>query len=206
MAGQRVASGFGGALTAHATVVFVDESGFSQRPNVRRTWSPRGQTPVIADHLSWDCVSAIGALVWRPADPDDVRLFLSLRDHAIRQQDVVSYLQSLRRHIRGPVVVVWDNLSAHRAQTVRAYAAANEQWLTVEHLPPYAPELNPVEQVWANLRGRELANYTPDSLGELTAQIACGKRRIRRVKHGLNFIKHCGLLDLTTINLKRKGH
>jgi len=188
-----------------ATVVFVDESGFSQRPSVRRTWAPRGQTPVVDDHVNWTRLSAIGALAWRPGEAA-VRLFLSLHDHAVRQPDIVSYLRSLRRHIRGPVIVVWDNLSAHRAKQVREYVAVNCEWLTLVYLPPYAPELNPVEQVWANLRARELANYTPDSLDELEAQIARGKRRIRRSNHGLGFIKHTGLLDQTHSNVLCKDH
>lgn len=157
------------------------------------------------DHVNWKRLSAMGGIAWRPGRPD-TRLFLSLRPHSIRQGDVVSFLASLHRHIRGRVVVVWDRLSSHRGGQVRKYIEANARWLTVEWLPPYAPELNPVEQVWANLEGCELANYTADDLDELAVQIERGKRRMRRRGHGLGFIKHTTLLSPTDFNLLCKAH
>jgi transposase len=195
----------GGALTAGATIVFIDESGFSQRPSVRRTWAPRGRTPVVEDHVNWDRLSAVGAIAWHPGKPD-TRVFLSLWPHSIKQPEVLEFLKSLHRHVHGQVVVVWDRLPAHRGNLVREYIEANASWLKVEFLPPYAPELNPVEQVWANLRARELANYTPDDLGELAVAIERGKRRIRRRGHGLGFIKHTDLLSDDDFNLLCKAH
>src|SRR5947209_19484515 len=41
------------------TVVFVDESGLSERPHRVRTWAPRGQTPVLQYSFNWKCLSAI---------------------------------------------------------------------------------------------------------------------------------------------------
>ncbi len=46
------------------TIVFVDESGLSERPNRYRTWSPRGQTPVLQYHFNWKSLSAIAGVTW----------------------------------------------------------------------------------------------------------------------------------------------
>ena len=165
-------------------IVFADESGFSQRPSVRRTWGPKGRTPVLYELVTWNRFSALGALGWHP-QRRQVRLFLSLRPHTVKSEDVLDFLRSLRRHIPGPVTLVWDNLPVHRSKLVRQYLQAQHQWLRVEWLPAYAPELNPVEDVWANLEGRELANFGPDNMAELHGQITKGARRIRR---------HCSLL------------
>jgi hypothetical protein len=175
-------------------IVFLDESGFSQRPTVRRTWGRKGQTPVLREHVTWNRFSAIGALGYHP-QRGQVRLFLSLRPQAIRGEDIVGFLRSLRRHVRDPVILIWDNLPVHRSQVVRDYLKAQRKWLTVKWLPAYAPELNPLEDVWANLDGRELANFVPDQMDQLERQVAKGARRIRRHDHLLRgFLEHAGLV------------
>jgi hypothetical protein len=50
-----------------------------------------------------------------------------------------------------PVTVIWDNLGAHHAGDLQAWAAT-QSWLVVEYLPSYAPELDPVEGLWATRR------------------------------------------------------
>ena len=182
-------------MRAGATVVFVDESGFSQRPSVRRTWAPRGQTPVLREQFNWKRLWASGAIAWRPHQPR-TRLFLSLGPGAIASEQVVAFLRQLRRHLRGPVVVLWDGLPAHRSGQTQAYVEANRSWLTVERLPAYAPELNPVEGLWASLTSHATANFSPDTLEELGGRLRGGIRRLRRQPDlGLNFIKHAGLIS-----------
>ena len=173
----------------------MDECGFSQRPHVRRTWAPQGQTPVIHDHFNWKRLSATGALAWRP-DQDDTRVFLSLRPGALDTEDALEFLCNLRRHLRGPVVVLWDGLPAHRSRRVAEYARTQAHWLRLVRLPAYAPELNPVEGLWAQLKAGASANYAPDSLGELEGHLQQATRRARRRDHmGLGYLHHAGLLD-----------
>ena len=178
-------------------IVFMDESGFSQRPSVRRTWGRKGQTPVLHEDVTWSRFSAMGAVGFHPGRKQ-MRLFLSLRPHAINSIEIIGFLKSLRRHIRDPVVLVWDNLPAHRSKAVREYIHKQHKWLRVEHLPSYAPELNPVEDLWANLDGRELANFVPDDMNALQCQISKGARRIRRHDQLLwGFFRHAELLHDT---------
>lgn len=176
-------------------IVFMDESGFSQRPSVRRTWGRKGQTPILREQVTWNRFSAMGALGWHPGRKQ-VRLFLSLRAHAVNSEEVIGFLRSLRRHVRDTVVLVWDNLPVHRSKAVRDYLRDQVHWLQVEWLPAYAPELNPLEDVWANLDGQELANFVPDDMHELHRQIGKGARRIRRHNHLIwSFLKHAQLLS-----------
>lgn len=181
--------------------MFVDEGGFSQRPSVRRTWGRKGQTPVLHEELTLNRFSTIGALGWhRPRQ--QVGLFLSLRPHTIKTDDIVVFLRSLRRHVRGPVTLIWDNLPAHRSRVVREYLQAQRRWLRVEWLPAYAPELNPLEDAWANLDRRELANFVPEDMAQLHGQITRGVRRIRRHPDLLwGFLKHAQLLSQHEIKM-----
>ena len=55
-----------------------------------------------------------------------------------------------------------------------AFVASQRSWLTVERLPAYAPELNPVEALWGNLKGQELANRRCDTLEEVVEATKAG--------------------------------
>jgi len=68
-------------------------------------------------------------------------------------------------------------------------------WLRVKYFPPYAPELNRVEQLWANLRYQGLADHAADDLDDIHRWVDNGKRRVRKRDLGLGFIKHAGLIS-----------
>jgi DDE superfamily endonuclease len=77
---------------------------------------------------------------------------------------------------------------------MRAWTRAQRGWLVVEHLPPYAPDLNPVETLWANLKRQELANLATESLGEVMAAAWRGIERVRRAHHlPYAFARRCGI-------------
>jgi len=132
-------------------------------------------------------------IAYRPAD-DAVRVLFSLGPGNVDSDWAVRGLRSLRRHLSGAVILLWDGLPAHRSAHTRRHVQAQHGWLQVERLPAYAPELNPVEAMWANLSARELANLCPETLDELATHVQRGVRRIRRHNHlGLAFLKHSGL-------------
>jgi len=176
----------------------MDESGFSEKPSVRRTWAPKGQTPVLRAPVNWQQLSAIGALALSP-DRSQVRTFLSLHPGPIRAPQVIDFLRSLRRHLRAPVLLVWDRLGAHRAHLTRDWRARQGHWLSVEWLPGYAPELNPVECLWAYLKGGDSANFCALDLTDLTLHLG---RRMRRARAQdqlpWSFLEHSGLYPFLT--------
>ena len=104
-------------------------------------------------------------------------------------------LDAAHQQLGGPLVLVWDNLNTHTSRTMTELIAARP-WLTVFRLPPYAPELNPVEAVWSCLK-RSLANLTKHNIAQLTALV---KTRLKRMQHRPSllsgFLAKAGL-DLT---------
>jgi hypothetical protein len=78
-----------------------------------------------------------------------------------------------------PTTVIWDNLGAHHAKDLHAWVAT-QPWLELAYLPAYAPELNAVEGLWANLKGCELANRCCADRRELIATAQVGSIRVRR--------------------------
>jgi len=127
----------------------------------------------------WEQLSAIGAVAYPSSGRKRARILLQTRPGAVVSADVVRFLRHLRRHIRGPVLLLWDGLHAHRSRETRAYLEAQHAWLTVERLPAYAPELNPVEGLWGWFKGGVVANLCPDRLEPIVRALAVGRRRLR---------------------------
>src|SRR4029077_17089913 len=108
---------------------------------------------------------------------------------------LVTFLRALKRHFRrGRVILIWDGLGAHKSQRMRAFLTRQRRWLTVERLPAYAPELNPIEQVWGNVKTRELANVCAPDLAALRSPLRAGFARVRRQPQlAFAFLQHAGL-------------
>lgn len=85
----------------------------------------------------------------------------AIHSHNVRTPEVVGYLKELHRQLRRPLIVVMDRLPAHRS-AVSQLRKRGVDWLHVEWLPGYAPDLNPVEALWSYSKYSRLANFTPD--------------------------------------------
>ncbi|GCE02598.1 hypothetical protein EHYA_10375 [Embleya hyalina] len=91
---------------------------------------------------------------------------------------------AVRAHLqlRGPIVLIWDNLNTHRAADLRKYAADHD-WLTVVQLPNYAPDLNPVEGIWSLVRHGFTGNVAFTDADHLVRTIGHALRHIQRRPH-----------------------
>jgi hypothetical protein len=129
-----VAPGKKNAARLGAHLVFVDESGFLLIPSVRRTWAPAGQTPVLRHWQRHDRISVISGIAVSPRR-HRLGLYFHLHDANLHAAEVCAFLRMVLRHLRGPVIVVWDNGNIHKGPVVRALCAAFPR-LRLEALPP----------------------------------------------------------------------
>jgi len=122
-------------------------------------------------------------------------LFFQTRPGSYHDVTLIEFLTDLKREFRGRrITLVWDGLPSHKSGPMQAYLRAQRSWLTVERLPGYAPELNPAELVWGNVKGRELANLCADNLDGVEQELRAGLRRVRRSPTlALAFLRHTGL-------------
>ena len=74
---------------------------------------------------------------------------------------VLAFLKQLRRTVRVPLTLIWDRLRAHRYEPVAGWLAQHRHDMRAYLLPPYAPELNPVELIWGYAKAHPLANFAP---------------------------------------------
>jgi transposase len=117
---------------------------------------------------------------YRP-DGARARLAFHLQPGSYNDQVLIGVLGQLRRFLGGQkVTLLWDGLPSHRSRPMQAFVRSQRGWLVVERLPGYAPELNPVEGVWSNLKGLEFANYAADTIDDLIRQARRGITRVRR--------------------------
>lgn len=141
-------------------IVFIDESGVSERPTRVKTWAPRGDTPVVQFHFNWHQLSLIAGLHF-------TGMCFRLHQGSVAKEQVVDFLMALRVHFGCPLLIICDNSQPHRSRLVRDYVASTEGRLALHFLPSYAPELNPVEFLWSWLKRHALANFCPDTFAEL---------------------------------------
>jgi hypothetical protein len=183
-----------GAAAESAWLVFFDESAVSLIPPVRRTWSPRGVTPVLRHRFGWKKASMAAALGYHPAGTK-ARLCFHLQKDSYNTERLIRVLEQLGRFYAGQrVVLLWDGLSAHWSMGMRAWLDSQRDWLQAERLPAYAPELNPVEYLWANLKDVELANLPGASLVEVADAAQRGIERVCASDDLVaGFLAHTGL-------------
>ena len=91
------------------------------------------------------------------------------------------------------MILLWDRFLAHRAKKVQSYIQ-DSQGLYCEFLPPYAPELNPVENVWGYMKRNPMANDTPYDLLTLTKKARRHGYYLQKKQNLLrSFVKHTPL-------------
>ena len=128
-------------------------------------------------------------------DGTKARLCFHVQPDSYDTDSLIGVLEQLAGFYQGQrVVLLWDGLSSHWSHKMRAHLETQRDWLTVERLPAYAPELNPVEYLWANLKGVELANFAGDSVAEVADQAHQGIQRVCDSDSlAMGFLAHTGL-------------
>jgi len=157
------------------TLVFVDESGFYLLPGKVRTYAPEGHTPVLHEWQTRDHLSVMGGVT--PTG----KLCVLVRQESLNGLHTIEFLRHLIRHIGGRLLVIWDGSPIHRRVAVKDFlAGAAGRGVRVERLPPYAPDLNPVEGSWQHLKHVEMRNLATLDLEELHLELHFAIGRLRQ--------------------------
>jgi transposase len=136
----------------------IDEVHFQQHGSRSRLWiPPEVEDPVVLHHPTRKSIGYFGAVRLRDGK------FLFHREptcfNAITTWD---FLQKLRRcscRAGRRVVVITDNAKYHHARLHADWRAEQKPKFTLNYLPPYSPDLNPIERVWKLTRRLCLHNH-----------------------------------------------
>jgi transposase len=162
------------------------------QPVRRRTWAPRGRTPVQKSWDRRDRLSVEAAITVAPRRRR-MGLYFRIHPHNICFRETVGFLTLIHRHLRRGFILVLDRYNVHR-KAVRLLRDKHPNWFEVEWLPAYAPDLNPVEQVWNHTKYSDLANFIPDDVAHLHREVGASIRGQRQSPVLLrSFFKHAQL-------------
>ena len=159
MACRDVGEGTRLAAAAGAWICFEDEAGQNLRPPKARTWARRGHTPVVTVcGKGSGRVSVAGLVCLKPGSRG--HLFYRVRVHrgrkgerrSMSEADYAGLIAAAHKELHAPVILIWDNLNTHISAAMGRFVSSHSDWLTEVRLPAYAPELNPAEGVWANMK------------------------------------------------------
>jgi transposase len=190
------------AAATGAWICFEDEAGQALRPPKARTWARRGHTPVVTvSGKGSGRVSVAGLVCLRPGARG--HLFYRMRIHrgrkgerrSLSEAGYADLITAGHNQLAGPVIVIWDNLNTHGSAVMREFTQAHPDWATVVQLPACAPDLNPVEGVWANMKNG-LGNLAPSSADQLARVV---RNRLKRIRYNPALID--GFLAQTGLTL-----
>lgn len=152
------------ALEEDYDVYYHDESTLQLSANVVKTYSPRGKTPELAlyDTKGYQYVCLASSI------NEAGTLFYQMRDTSFKGEGIIEYLKALLATTSRKILLIWDNAPWHKAQNVKDFLNTDMgKRLWVANTPPYSPEFNPDELVWANLKTVQIPNRTAKNIKEL---------------------------------------
>lgn len=157
-------------------------------PCIKPVWAPKGKTPVVPHrNRHHKKVSALGAITLA-ADRTMNVLVDWYPGSYVRAPEAAAFVERLLKEIpTGPIDLVWDNLQAHKSLLVKSVAAQHPR-LSIHYLPPYAPDLNPIETVWCQAKYHRMANH---AIGDLAELEAAARRHVGTVASEQRLLKAC---------------
>ena len=130
-------------------VWFQDEARFGQRNTTTRIWAEKGSRPRAVQQQQFQYAYLFGAVCVNTGQTEAIVAPISNMDIMTKHLQLISNATPGGKHS----VVIMDQASWHQIYLEEPFTN-----LTIIHLPPYSPELNPIEQVWSWLRQNEIAN------------------------------------------------
>lgn len=152
--------------------MLLDESGLLMAPLVRRSWSLRGQPPLLEQKANHREKVSVAAALWLTPRRDRLGLaFQTLVNRYFNNEAVAEFLDCAVPGLGSPVIVIWDRGSMHKGAPINEVVRDSSGWLELEPLPAHAWELMPVESLWSWLKYSRLCNFAPRDAEQLNARI-----------------------------------
>ena len=145
-------------------VYFLDESAVRSDHHAGTTWAPKGKTPVVRTTGTRFSLNIIGAI-----SPQGEFRFM-LYEKSMNAQRFIEFLKRLLHDEPRPVFLIVDGHPVHRSRAVKKFVESTNGRLELHFLPPYSPEINPVEQVWNHAKNHRVGRQAitgPDQLKKL---------------------------------------
>lgn len=173
------------AAEENAEIWFADEAAFRTTEAKPRTWALVGKTPVITDSAERGSINMISAITGN----GEIEFYATER--RVTSEIFAAFLHKLMHGRKQKIILVLDNSSIHKSNHTKLVVEEYEGRLELVYLPPYSPDLNPDELVWANAKSktRRIAHKSAIDF----------KRSVKNIMESLreqssliqSFVRHC---------------
>lgn len=148
-----------------ADIAFEDEAGVHMREHAGRSWGLVGQPPTVivsGQRASLNVLSLVtkeGALEYK------------VTDERINSDKYIDFLTDVIESRDRPLILLLDHARFHSSKAVRAFVRGNRKRIRVYFLPKYAPEMNPTEQVWQEIKENQIRRHPASSKSDLSSKL-----------------------------------
>jgi transposase len=154
-----------------ADIAFEDEAGVGVMTRHGRTWGMSGKTPVIKVSMlrggyNLKVTSNVLSAVTAQGEMD-----YSIQDGTVNGERYIEFLGGLIAGRKRPLIILVDHASFHHSRQVRDYVGAHRSQLRVFFLPKRAPEYNPDEQVWNEVKNNRIGKQPVKNKDDLKARL-----------------------------------
>lgn len=173
------------AEQCNGAVYFLDESAVRSDHHAGTTWSPKGKTPVVRTTGARFSLNIIGAI-----SPQGEFRFM-LYEKSMNAQRFIEFLKRLLNDEPRPIFLIVDGHPVHRSRAVKKFVESTQGRLELHFLPPYSPEVNPIEQVWNHAKNHRIGKQVitgPDQLKKLVLSALRSLQRSADIVRG--FFRH----------------
>ncbi len=157
-----------------AEIYFGDESGVRSDFHSGRTWAPIGETPVVpttGQRFRLNMISAVS--------PRGQMRFMVV-DGSVTGACFIEFLKRLLHGTRKMIFLILDGHPTHRSKQVRTFVETLNDRLHIFYLPPYAPDLNPDEAVWRQVKTHAIGRSVVESQSQLKSLLVGSLRSLQR--------------------------
>ncbi len=154
-------------------ILFIDETMIRDYQALSRTWFPKGRQKVIKTYGKHWGTKIIGALDYETGE------VFCIQEDRYKAVEFLRFLKRLTQHYSGErIVLILDNARIHHAKLLRPFLQENADTLSLEFLPPYSPELNPIEGLWGWMKSSVINNVFFPTVSKIRVAVAQFLRRI----------------------------
>jgi transposase len=168
-----------------AKIYFQDESGVRSDFHAGTTWALRGQTPVVESTGARFGLNMMAAIT-----PGGHMQFMIVQG-SVRADQICEFLKRIMHGHQNKIFLIWDGHPTHKSKKVKECVASFDGRLEIFLLPPYSPELNPIEQVWNHTKTYGVGRRSIDGPNQLKSIIINKLRSLQKLpKKIASFFRH----------------
>ena len=157
---------FRAAQRCKGLILFEDEASFAQWGSLSYTWAKRGHQPEVPTSGKRKGYKVFGAIEYFSG-----RLFYQGIEGRFNSESYQGFLQMILDHTTQPLFLIHDGARYHTSAATQAFLAAHRDRITVEPLPSYSPDYNPIEYLWKKTKKRATHNQYFKEFAALTVSV-----------------------------------